>query len=473
MQRNKLNKNLLQTLSSRDNFVIPDKKLFDLPEKVLQFGTGVLLRGLPDYYIDEANRKGIFKGRTVVVKTTALGSLLPYAEQDCLYSICMRGKVGGQLVDKTYINASISRVLNAQEDWNTIRDFAISPNLELVISNTTEVGIVYHPERIDANMPSSFPGKLLALLHHRYLHFKGDIAKGLVILPAELVEYNGDKLRDVLSQLIVHNELGQDFINWFNAAVVICNTLVDRIVPGKLPESQHKEKEITLGYIDELMISCEPFGLWVIESNDERVKTTVGFADAEAGCQVVPSIHKYKELKLRMLNATHTFSCALSILAGMETVKQSMADDNVVKYLHNLLFQEISETIIGDSISEADALAYGQSVLDRFSNPFLDHRWESISAQYLLKLQVRCIPLIKAYYLKFHKIPNYMLLGLSAYFVWNKNDSNNMVDLLSDTSIWGSNLNEIPGLSPRIIFNMNKINEKGVFYLLFEILKNV
>jgi len=174
-----------------------------------------------------------------------------------------------------------------------------------------------------------------------------------------------------------------------------------------------------------------------------------------------------------MLNATHTFSCALSILAGMETVKQSMADDNVVKYLHNLLFQEISETIIGDSISEADALAYGQSVLDRFSNPFLDHRWESISAQYLLKLQVRCIPLIKAYYLKFHKIPSYMLLGLSAYFVWNKNDSNNMVDLLSDTSIWGSNLNEIPGLSPRIIFNMNKINEKGVFYLLFEILKNV
>lgn len=462
MQSNILSKNLLKHLNNNEGFSTPDIGVFNLPEKVLQFGTGVLLRGLPDQYIDQANRRGTFNGRVVVIKTTAQGSLLPYRQQDCLYSICMRGKVGEQLIDETYINASISRVLNAQEDWNAIKEFSTSPDLQLVISNTTEVGIVYDAERIDADMPSSFPGKLLALLHHRYQYYKGDLEKGLVILPAELIEYNGDKLREVLKQLIAYNELEQGFVNWFNASVVICNTLVDRIVPGKLSEGEHKEKEIELGYKDELMISCEPFGLWVIESTDERVKKAVGFADDATGCKVVPSIHKYKELKLRMLNATHTFSCAISILAGIRLVRESMSDSELSAFIADLVLQEIKDVIVSNEIPEDEAIRFGKTVLDRFANPFLDHKWDSIASQYALKMQGRCVPLIFAYHQKRHSLPFNMLVGLAAYLVWFDVIPDEIPQMMCEEKIWGGNLAGIPGLSEHLKTLVQVIRLQGV-----------
>jgi tagaturonate reductase len=432
---------------------------FTLPEKVLQFGSGVLLRALPDFYIDEANRRGKFQGRAVVVKTTHQGSLAPYHQQDCLYSICMRGKVGEKLVNQTYVNASISRVLSAQEDWEYIKEFARSSTLQVVISNTTEVGIVYEPDKIFEGVPSSFPGKLLSLLYERYVHFKADVEKGLVILPAELIESNGDKLCAILKQLIEFNNLDDSFQKWFDAANLICNTLVDRIVPGKLSGDDLVAQELANGYRDELMISCEPFGLWVIESNDEIVKQVVSFADEKLGCMIVPSIHKYKELKLRMLNATHTFSCALSILAGICFVRESMSDKQLSNFIATLLLEEIKYAIISDEISEDEAIKFGNTVLDRFANPFLDHKWESIASQYALKLQVRCIPLIFSYYHKKNSLPLNMLKGVAAYLVWSDTPYEKLDELMADLNIWGRDLTTIPGLNDQLkIFVKNISN---------------
>ena len=90
---------------------VPEENIFQLPEKVLQFGTGVLLRGLPDYYIDKANRKGIFNGRVVVVKSTSSGDTNDFEKQDGLYTICIRGVDGKNKIEENLINASISRVL--------------------------------------------------------------------------------------------------------------------------------------------------------------------------------------------------------------------------------------------------------------------------------------------------------------------------------------------------------------------------
>jgi len=459
---NILSKSIIEVLVQNRNVILPLEHQFTLPEKVLQFGTGVLLRALPDFYIDDANRRGQFQGRVVVVKTTQQGSLAPYHQQGCLYTICMRGKVGDQLVNQTYVNAAISRVLSAQEDWESIKEFARSSTLQVMISNTTEVGIVYEPDKIFEGMPTSFPGKLLSLLYERYVHFKGDVEKGLIILPAELIEYNGDKLRAILKQLIEFNNLEDAFQNWFDAANVFCNTLVDRIVPGKLSGDDLVEQEAANGYTDELMISCEPFGLWVIESNDERVKQAVSFADEKLGCKVVPSIHKYKELKLRMLNATHTFSCALSILAGIDMVKESISDQDLSNYIKDLLLREIKDAILGDEILEEEALSFGNSVLDRFANPFLEHRWESISAQYALKMKGRCVPLITAYWNKFNQLPNLMLMGLSAFLIWEKKEPNQLTTILSDEQSWGTNLDLIPGLKDQVHALMLSIQNNGV-----------
>jgi tagaturonate reductase len=462
-----LTKSILREIAGVENLILPTDEQLNYPEKVLQFGTGVLLRGLPDQYISEANRAGKFRGRVVVVKSTQNGTTDAFADQEGLYTICVKGIDNGQLVNKSYVNASISRVLSAVEDWSAILECAKSEDLSIVTSNTTEVGIVYTEENILDGVPSSFPGKLLAILHARFVHFNGDHSKGLVIIPAELIEENGTKLADILNRLAAHNQLGEAFINWLKQANPICNTLVDRIVPGKLSAADQAATEAALGYSDELMIMSEPFGLWAIESTDQRVIDALGFCDDEKGCRVVPSIQKFKELKLRMLNATHTFSCGVSILAGMELVKDSMKDEVIKSYISQLALEEIAAAITGEKISAAEADAFGKAVLDRFANPFLEHKWVSISAQFTLKMKIRCLPLILATHEKTGLLPVRMLIGFSAYLVQmdlvNKDDlATSLRNVLSDTATWEQDLSTIPGLMDKVLDITASIQSNGI-----------
>ncbi len=463
----KLKRSILQDIAGVKNLILPTEEQLNYPEKVLQFGTGVLLRGLPDQYISEANRAGKFRGRVVVVKSTQNGTTDDFADQDGLYTVCVKGIDNGQLVDKAYVNASISRVLSATEDWTSILAFAKSEDLSIVTSNTTEVGIVYTEEPILDGVPSSFPGKLLAILHERFIHFNGDASKGLVIIPAELIEENGSKLADILNRLAVHNQLGEAFIQWLNQANPICNTLVDRIVPGKLSAIDQANTEAALGYSDALMIMSEPFGLWAIASTDQRVMDALGFCDEAKGCRVVPSIQQFKELKLRMLNASHTFSCGVSLLAGMELVKDSMNNETVKSYIRQLALEEIANAITGDKISPAEADAFGKAVLDRFANPFLDHKWVSIAAQFTLKMKIRCLPLIIATYEKTGQLPLRMLIGFSAYLVQmdlvNSNDlSTSLSNVISDKETWGQDLAAIPGFLDKVFEITASIQTKGI-----------
>ena len=121
----------------------PANTLFALPEKVLQFGTGVLLRGLPDHFIDKANKQNVFNGRIVVIKSTSTGGTDAFKEQDGLFTLFERGVENGTRSEKTFINASISRVLSANEEWDKILQCAADPEIRLIISNTTEVGITF------------------------------------------------------------------------------------------------------------------------------------------------------------------------------------------------------------------------------------------------------------------------------------------------------------------------------------------
>jgi tagaturonate reductase len=463
----KLTRSILHEINGVDKLILPTEEQLGYPEKVLQFGTGVLLRGLPDQYISEANRTGKFRGRVVVVKSTQQGTTDDFADQDGLYTLCVKGIDNGKLVNQAYVNASISRVLSAVEDWTAMLEFAKSDDLSVVTSNTTEVGIVFAEENILDGVPSSFPGKLLAVLHTRFIHYNGDPSKGLVIIPAELIEENGTKLADILNRLAAHNQLGEAFSHWLNQSNPICNTLVDRIVPGKLSAADQAATEAELGFSDALMIMTEPFGLWAIESTDQRVIHALGFCDEAKGCRVVPSIQKFKELKLRMLNASHTFSCGVSMLAGMEFVKDSMNNEAIQSFISQLALEEIAAAIIGDKISPAEATAFGKAVLDRFSNPFLEHKWVSISAQFTLKMKIRCLPLIIATQEKTGLLPLKMLIGFSAYLVqMNLVNSDGLAtslsNVLSDTETWGQDLTAIPGFLDKVLEMTASIQTKGI-----------
>ena len=231
---------LLPHIQSRVDISLPTNSLQNLPERVLQFGTGVLLRGLPDYLIDKANRQGIFNGRIFVVKSTDGGDMSAFSRQDNLYTLCIRGVENRQLVEQNVVCSAISRVLLAKQQWDDVLNVAISPDLQIVISNTTEIGIQLIQDDIRQAPPESFPGKLLAVLYARYQAFAGDLSKGLVIVPTELIPENGAKLEAILVELAHRNELESEFIDWLETANTCCNSLVDRIVPGRPdPATQH------------------------------------------------------------------------------------------------------------------------------------------------------------------------------------------------------------------------------------------
>lgn len=487
----------LKKIKVQAGIEVPDDKLFDLPEKVLQFGTGILLRGLPDYFIDKANKKGVFNGRIVIVKSTSKGGVNEFAAQDGLFTHFIKGIEDGNKIEEVHINAAISRVLSAGEEWNEILQCARNEDMKLIISNTTEVGIVPSDDDIRKGTPPSFPGKLLAFLYERYKAFDGSEESGMVIIPTELIINNGDKLSSILLDLAAKNKLGDDFVNWLKSANHFCNSLVDRIVPGRLPEADRKIAEEKLGYTDDLSIMSEIFRLWAIESGNKKVKEVLSFSSVDEGVVITPNIEKFRELKLRLLNGTHTFSCAIGHLAGFETVKETMNNEQMLQFIRRLMMQEIATAMDSNMISYNEACTFATKVIDRFRNPFLDHKWLSISMNYTSKMRMRNVALLQQYYAKTGKIPSLMALGFAAYLVfmkcsagdgnrhygqangqsyivedesashfvqvWAKADTEKLAnEILGDKNLWGTDLRELKGFADAVVENIRLIQKDGV-----------
>ncbi len=408
-----------------NNLSVPAPGIFELPEKILQFGSGVLLRGLIDYFIDKANKEGNFNGRVVVVHSIEKERPVDFEKQDYLYTHCLRGIQDGQVYEEYIANAAISRVLLAQYDWERVLACAADPGIEIVFSNTTEVGIVMHADDdIAAFPPSSFPGKMLALLYKRFKTFNGDMEKGWTIVPAELIADNGSKLKSIIIELARLNELETAFIDWVDDACRFCNTLVDRIVPGKLPSAEQALVEEKLGYTDSMMIMSEVYSLWAIETNDDSVKDILSFAKSNPGVIITNDINKYRELKLRLLNGTHTFVCGLAYLSGFETVKEAMQNKSFNQFVYALMSDEISPCIIGDEISSTQALTFSKSVIERFENPFIEHKWLSITLNYTYKMKARNLFLLLKHYSHNQDVPEHMALSFAAYLLFNRCEPN-------------------------------------------------
>ncbi len=472
---------------------VPGKKLFRLPEKVLQFGTGVLLRALPDYFIDKANKLGLFNGRIVVVKSTGRNNN-DFSAQDNLYTVCVRGLEKGNIITENIVNASISRVLHAQTEWQTILDCARNPELGIIVSNTTEVGLQLVDEDINSSPPASFPGKLLAFLYERFIHFKGSAESGMIIIPTELVTDNGSVLKQILLQLAEMNKLDAVFKNWLVEKNVFCNSLVDRIVPGKPPREEWEKLCAGLGYRDELLTMCEPFRLWAIEG-DERVKRKLSFAGADNGMKIVPDISLFKELKLRLLNGTHTFNCGLAYLSGFEITREAYGHPVYSRYARQLMFEEIAPAI-PYAIEETVKNEFAAQVYERFCNPFIDHQWQSIATQFSSKMKLRNIPLLVRHYELQDQPPPCMALGFAAYLlfmkavnkrnnryygirneaeyeiidesagyfydIWGKKDPSIVADIvMRDKKLWDIDLATFPGFYEIVNAFLQKIIENG------------
>lgn len=486
--------------------LLPYSNYFNLPERVLQFGTGVLLRGLPDFYIDQANKQGVFNGRIAVVKSTDMGDSSDFDAQDGMFTHLIRGIRSGETVDQLILNTSISRVITASKDWQEVLLIAQSPSLDIIISNTTEVGLTLVDEKIDANPPVSFPAKLLALLHKRFTTFKGDPSKGLVIIPTELIPNNGRLLKSICKQLADLNGLAPEFKIWLNEHNHFCDSLVDRIVPGRLSHEQNKWLLDNFGITDQLAILSEPYSLWAIEVAKQEVKDRLSFAAVNSDIILASDINKYRQLKLHLLNGTHTFCCGLAVLGGFTTVKEAMNHANFKVFMQQLILDEIIPCIISNEISKDDAVKFSNEVLDRFSNPFIAHLWQSITLNYSSKMRLRNMPILLQYVEKNNAAPIHISLAFAAMLLYlqakeevngkffgssngikyplqddkvptlNKawvpdNLTATVANLLGESNIWGLDLNKLSGFAAAVEHYMHQLSTQDPLQVLAQVIE--
>ncbi|GAC1439048.1 MAG: tagaturonate reductase [Sediminibacterium sp.] len=499
-----LSRSLLNQLPS-GNITVPGEALLHLPEKVLQFGTGVLLRGLPDYFIDKANKQQVFNGRVVVVKSTGNGGTDAFDLQDGLYTLLERGFEEGNRTERTGINASISRVLSAATQWEEVLACAANPAMQVIISNTTEVGIaLVAADAQTTGVPVSFPGKLFHFLLQRYEVFQGSKESGMVIIPTELITDNGPKLKAILLELARLKSTPDAFIDWLDTANDCCSSLVDRIVPGKLSKEGAAAAAKELGYQDDLLIMSECYRLWAIETVSERTRQILSFSKTDTGLVLAPDIDKFRELKLRLLNGTHTFSCGLACLAGFSTVKEAMQDALFAAFINNIMLQEIVPQVVSREITAAEANAFALQVIDRFRNPYLDHLWLNITVQYTSKMAMRNVPLLQKHYAAGKEVPEWMALGFAAYILfmasnktangqyegqingipypiqddkaavlsrhWNEQGEERVVlAVLRDTTLWGTDLAQYPGFANAVNAYLASLMQKDAKTILREV----
>lgn len=457
-----------------------------LPIKALQFGEGNFLRAFVDWMLDELNRSGEFNGRVAVVQPIENGLVDMLNEQDCLYTLMMRGVQNGEVKEQRQIVSSIDHGLNPYKQWSELTELACSDDLRFVFSNTTEAGIAHVDEDYTrGTCQTSFPAKVTSLLFERFKAGTG----GLVFIPCELIERNGDNLKRIVLQYAEEWKLGDDFCKWVCSDNFFLNTLVDRIVPG-YPREEVETLTEEFGYKDNLIVAAEIFHLWVIEG-PEKLAEELPFHKVGLNVVWTDDMTPYRTRKVRILNGAHTSSVPAAFHAGRNTVGEMLDDSDFKAYLTKAIFEEIIPTM---TLPEEELKVYAEAVLERFSNPFIRHELLSISLNSVSKWKVRVMPSLLDYLEKKGELPAALTFSLAAliYFynglggtgkrgdeeysirdnkeivefmeaVWEKGDIDELVEcVLSNESFWGRDLTEIACMKDRVTENLKSIAANGV-----------
>jgi tagaturonate reductase len=379
------------------------------PEKVLQFGEGNFLRAFVDWMVDILNEKTDFNGNIAVVQPLEKGMGDVINAQNGLYTTILRGVEDGEVVERFRPIASISRCVNAYTQFGDYIKLAENPDLRFVVSNTTEAGIAYNAaDRLDDKPQRSFPGKVAAFLYRRWEYFNGDAGKALTFIPCELIDKNGDKLREIVFRYAKEWGLGDAFSVWLESCD-FCNSLVDRVVPG-YPREEAEALWNKLGYTDNLLDMAEVFHLWVIETRRDYAKE---LPFVEAGLNVIwtDDMSFYRTRKVRILNGAHTMTVAAAFLYGLDTVEACCKDALTSAFMKRGIFEEIIPSMDGDA---GQLTAYAENVLERFANPYIKHLLLSITLNSVSKFKTRILPSIKGFIQKRGELPRCLAFSFAA-----------------------------------------------------------
>ena len=405
-------------------------------EKVIQFGEGGFLRGFVDWMLDIANEKTDFNGSVVVVQPIKNGLCDTLTEQGCVYTHLCRGVEG---VDQRKIDV-ISRCVKPYDDFNAYMALAENPDFRFIVSNTTEAGIVFsESDKIEDTPANTFPGKLTQLLNKRYALGLG----GFVFLPCELIENNGTELKRCILRYADLWNLGDGFKAWIEKENIFTNTLVDRINTG-----YPKDEAIDCGFDDKMVNTSEYFHLWVIDGYEDLFKE-IPFDKCGLNVILTKELKKYRTIKVRILNGSHTSMIPYALLSGVETVGDCLKDEKMSAHL-----KACQEEIVASlDIDKNETEEYARAVMVRFANPYIRHMCQSIALNSVSKFKVRVLPSILDYEKKFGYAPKTLLFSFGKLIEFYKKGTPNddmtatekmqkgtVLEILSDISLWGEDL---------------------------------
>lgn len=476
----------------RLNKAISGKK--ERPIRVVQFGEGNFLRGFVDYMIDIANESGKFNGDIVLIKPIEFGSLDMFHEQDCQYTVSLRGIVDGEAKVQNRVVTAVADAVDTYQEYEKYMDLAKIDTLRFVVSNTTEAGIVFDDtDKMESEPPKTFPGKLTKFLYERYQFFHGAEDKGLVMLPVELIDDNGIMLKKCVLQFIELWGLEDGFRAWVENACIFTSTLVDRIITG-YPRDEVESIWQNLGYEDRILVTGEPFALWVIESDKDISKE---FPLPDAGLPVIFTDNQkpYKQRKVRILNGAHTSFVLASYLAGNDIVLESMQDEDVKNFMMKTIFDEVIPTL---TLPKEELEEFANAVITRFNNPYVKHALLSISLNSVSKWRARCLPSFLGYVEKYGRLPVHLTFSIAALMAfytgseirdkalighrngqeynimddmavleffrdYSDKDTKTFVDAyLSNENFHGQDLTKVEGLSDAVASYLDDIKENGM-----------
>ena len=466
------------------------------PVKVIQFGEGNFLRAFADWMIDIANEKTDFNGSIVLVKPINIGTLFPaFKEQDYRYTVLLRGLVDGKPVEQSRVVTSVSDAVDCYQSYDAYAAYAKCETLRFVISNTTEAGIVLdESDRFDLCPPNTYPGKLTKFLFERAEAFGYAQDKGLIILPVELIDDNGIELRRCVKALAKLWKLGERFEQWLDTACTFTSTLVDRIVTG-YPRGEDQAIWEKLGYEDRILVTAEPFGLWVIES-DRDLSAELPLPACGLPVVYTDNQKPYKQRKVRILNGAHTSFVPMAFQCGHDIVLQAMNDETIRTFMQKTLYDEVIPTL---TLPKEDLTAFAEAVTGRFANPFIKHRLLDICLNCVSKWRARCLPSLLGYLEQTGRLPEHLTFSIAAMMslyrggqlgedgklhclrdgkpyelqddaavlrffaeTSGQTPAEQVKAFLSDTGFFGQDLTQVPGLAQSVTASLEAILSQGM-----------
>ncbi|WP_145513290.1 tagaturonate reductase [Yersinia massiliensis] len=475
----------MQTLNRRD---FPGRSH---PDKIIQFGEGNFLRAFVDWQIDLLNEHTDLNAGIVVIRPIDTDFPPSLSTQDGLYTAVIRGlNEQGEAVRESRLIRSVNREINIYRQFDEYLALARDPNIRFMFSNTTEAGIAWNEaDQFSDAPPSSFPAKLTRLLFERFEHFAGAADKGWVLLPCELIDYNGEALRELVLRYASHWQLPAEFTQWLTQNNTFCSTLVDRIVTG-YPRDEVTALQTELGYQDSFLDTAEYFYLFVIQGPKELAQE-LRLDQLDLNVRIVDDIKPYKERKVAILNGAHTALVPVAYLSGLDTVGQTMDDAQISSFVEKAITEEIVPVL---DLPEDELLSFSQAVLSRFRNPFIQHQLLSIALNGMTKFRTRILPQLLTYQQQQGKLPPRLTFALAALIAFYRGEREGQTyplqddahwlerfstlwssvkhsditlaelvnNVLSDANHWGQDLTAVPQLASQVTEQLQSIIDNGM-----------